>query len=84
MEDLEKTEIISDEIDNLLQDSYDIDKESIMDSASEYSGISHYEDDNETKDKENNFLNFIQAVKDDNCEFVEEYLKKDGNNQLSI
>jgi hypothetical protein len=73
----------TEDLDNLLQDSYEIDNESYEDSEVEGSksritlGFS-----SASKEIENGkiFLEFIQAIKDDNSKQVKEFLDEDDEN----
>lgn len=71
------------DLDNLLLDSYGIDNESLEDSdADKYSYLTGtIQLSSASQENEQDFLNFIQAVKDDNCEFVEEFIKQSEGNQ---
>ncbi len=64
--------------DNLLED-YSIDNESMPESEDYYSVSPS--DVNESAERQQNYLQFIQAVKDDNVEFVQNFCNFKGENK---
>ena len=72
------------EMADLLKDSYDIDEESFQDSEAEVSNSKITLEISSTSaqmENENNFLDFIQAIKDDNWQSVKEILEEETSNR---
>jgi hypothetical protein len=74
----------SEEMADLLKDSYDIDEESFQDSEGEVSNSKitlHISSTSAQMENENTFLDFIQAIKDDNWQSVKEFLEEEASNR---
>ena len=68
---------------DLLKDSYDIDEESFQESDEEATNSKMtlgFSSASEQMENEKDFLDFIQAIKDDNWQCVKEYLEGDALN----
>jgi hypothetical protein len=88
MEEEKNKNLNTEDIDNLLQESYEIDNESFEDSEVEVSKSRitlRFSSASEEMDNFKIFLDFIQAIKDDNSKYVKEFMDEhEGNAKCKL
>lgn len=75
------------DVENMLQSSYEVDNESCEDSEVDASRSKiTLEFSSPTRDMENAkiLLEFVQAIKDDNCSYIKEFLEEDECNRTGM